>query len=78
LATVRAIDETVEKIVKTVSELERETIIIFQSDNGGAPFKKGKRRACNYPYKGEKTLLTEGGTLVPSFIYSVKDRVGHF
>ena len=69
--------ETIVEAIKSKNEI-RDTIIIFQSDNGGAPFKKGKRRACNYPYKGEKTLLTEGGTLVPSFIYSVKDRVGHF
>ena len=24
------------------------------------------RQACNYPYLGEKTLLTEGGTLSPT------------
>ena len=66
--------ENIVSAIKSKNEI-RDTIIIFQSDNGGAPFIKGERHGCNYPYKGEKTLLTEGGTLVPSFIYSVKETI---
>ena len=78
-----AVDIEMRQLVKTIEEKNeaRDTIIIFQSDNGGVSFIKGKRHGCNYPFKGEKTLLTEGGTRVPSFAYShrgtgrVKDRL---
>ena len=72
----------IEKIVAAIKEKgeERDTIIIFQSDNGAAThvnanYGKVKNLAngCNYPFKGEKTLLTEGGTLAPSIMYSVKN-----
>ena len=85
LATIKAIDLEMEKIVRTVKSKgeKRDTIIIFQSDNGGVTFNKALkskggghiRLGCNFPYKGEKTLLTEGGTLVPAYAYSVKGTI---
>ena len=67
-----------EKILKSVESLDRETIVIFQSDNGGTSsfLENGKRtaRGCNFPYKGYKSTLFEGGTLSPSLIYSTKTR----
>lgn len=61
---------------------DRDTIIIFQSDNGASLFGNQraneidrKRLGCNYPYRGQKTLLTEGGTLAPSLIYSVQGKI---
>ena len=64
-------------LVRDAQKFSRETIFIFQSDNGGATHKfRGKReavqRACNYPYKGYKNTLYEGGTISPAFIYSTK------
>ena len=60
LATVRAIDIQMEEIVKTVSKLKRETLIVFQSDNGGRTAtlsaKKGSEKtlnSCNFPFKGK-------------------------
>ena len=35
LAAIRAIDNQIKRIMETVNHLERETIVIFQSDNGG-------------------------------------------
>lgn len=67
-----------EKILKSVESQDRETIVIFQSDNGGTSsfLESGKRtaRGCNFPYKGYKSTLFEGGTLSPSLIYSTKTR----
>lgn len=73
----KAIDMAMEKLVAAIKAKNeiRDTIIIFQSDNGATTFIMGERHGCNYPYKGEKTLLTEGGTLVPSFIYSIKNTI---
>jgi arylsulfatase A-like enzyme len=31
-------------------------------------------RACNYPYRGYKNTLYEGGTLSPAFLYSTKQK----
>jgi len=68
----------------------RDTIIIFQSDNGATFFDNGRskkgnekfesrnRHGCNYPYRGQKTLLTEGGTLAPSLIYSIQGSVENY
>jgi arylsulfatase B/arylsulfatase I/J len=42
------------------------TYIIFASDNGGCPRSGGR----NYPLRGQKGTLFEGGTKVESFIYS--------
>ena len=41
--------------------------------NGKQKFgKTNLQRACNFPYKGYKNSLYEGGTLSPAFIYSTK------
>ena len=79
LATVYHMDIQIEQLVEESKTFERETIFIFQSDNGGATQKfRGKRtkemRSCNYPYKGYKNTLYEGGTISPSFIYSTKTK----
>lgn len=85
LASIRSIDNNVKRLVQHIESLgeERDTIFLFQSDNGGAThigqyrnnFGKPARRGCNYPYKGTKTRLTEGGTLAPSFAYSIKSTI---
>jgi arylsulfatase A-like enzyme len=64
-AMVKATDESVGKVLKAVKEkgIEKETIIIFLSDQGGffenAPFRGGKM----------KETLFEGGSRVPFFVY---------
>lgn len=67
-AMVKATDESVGKVLKAVKEkgIEKETIIIFLSDQGGffenAPFRGGKM----------KETLFEGGSRVPFFVYYPK------
>lgn len=88
LAAVNQIDTAVRQIYQQAKkDSKRETLIVFQSDNGGAVKKFGggrspdksevdydelasQPRACNYPYKGFKNSLFEGGVLSPSFIIS--------
>ena len=54
LAAVRAIDVAIRKIVDELKQLDRETILFFQSDNGGTILSSGRDktpRGCNYPYR---------------------------
>ncbi|CAG5080405.1 Oidioi.mRNA.OKI2018_I69.PAR.g9577.t1.cds [Oikopleura dioica] len=76
LAAVKSIDIAMQSVIEEASKLDRETIIIFHSDNGGSIQAYGGDaegpRACNFPYKGYKSVLTEGGTLSPTWVYSTK------
>ena len=63
LAAIRQTDDLIKRLGEELKDLERETIILFHSDNGATT------DGCNYPYKGWKTMLTEGGTLSPAFLY---------
>ena len=67
-AAIRQTNDLIRKLVIELKKLTRETIILFHSDNGGT------RDGCNYPYKGGKTHLTEGGTLSPAFLYNTHSR----
>ena len=65
-AMVYDVDMAVDEIVKTLKEtdLYSDTIIVFTSDNGGAI----SHAASNYPLRGSKGTLFEGGTRVPTFV----------
>ena len=67
LAALHVVDQELKRLVSKLDKNERETFIIFHSDNGGA-----LDSSCNYPYKGGKSDLDEGGTLSPAFIYSTR------
>ena len=62
----QAIDSGVKKIVNALkaSGLYDNSIIIFSSDNGGA------MEASNYPLKGRKTQVYEGGVKAVGFVHS--------
>ena len=62
----QAIDSGVRKIVKVLklSGLYDNSIIIFSSDNGGACY------SCNYPLRGHKEQVYEGGVKAVSFVHS--------
>ena len=65
---VAAVDEGIGNITTYMSErdLLSNTIIIFSSDNGGFAQVGG----FNYPYRGMKGGLFEGGMRTPAFIYA--------
>jgi hypothetical protein len=76
LAAVKSIDVAMQSVIEEARTLERETIIVFHTDNGGALLAYAGGfdgpRGCSYPYKGYKSVLAEGGTLSPTRIYSTK------
>lgn len=71
-AMVYAMDKGVGRILDTLekSGLDRNTIVVFLSDNGGAP----EAPACNAPFRGAKRQHVEGGVRVPFIIRYPADK----
>ena len=67
LGMVTAMDDAVGAVIKSLKRagMFDNTIIIFFSDNGG-PVQNG---ANNWPLRGYKGTLWEGGTRTPAFIH---------
>ena len=67
-AMVAGVDEGVGRIVELLEKKEilENTILVFSSDNGGVPY----AGAFNYPFRGGKGTLYEGGVRSPGFIHS--------
>ncbi|XP_068240183.1 arylsulfatase B-like isoform X2 [Palaemon carinicauda] len=68
LGMVTAMDEAIGKVVKALKETGHyeNSVIIFTTDNGGSVRKGGS----NWPLRGGKGALWEGGTRGPAFIHS--------
>ena len=79
-AMIRAIDIGFEQIYKAAQEItDRETIIVFTSDNGAAirfrawetlswaRSKFDSNTGCNYPLKGQKSSINEAGSPFSNF-----------
>ena len=71
-AMIRSLDQSVGAIVKTLQrlDLDRRTMVIFTSDNGGYLSYGGRFRniSSNGVLRGQKTELYEGGQRVPMII----------
>ncbi|XP_059170879.1 arylsulfatase B-like [Physella acuta] len=65
---VSAIDEAVGNITRALYEkgFMDNLLLVFTSDNGGQPEMGGN----NWPLRGAKSSVWEGGTRVPTFVYS--------
>ena len=61
---VQALDAGIGQVLEALREggLERDTVVVFTSDNGGERFSK------NWPFIGQKTELLEGGLRVPTLL----------
>ncbi|XP_064102773.1 arylsulfatase B-like isoform X3 [Macrobrachium nipponense] len=68
LGMVLALDEAVDRVVQALKDTGHydNSIIIFTSDNGGPTVSAGN----NWPLRGNKTTLWEGGTRVVAFVHS--------
>ena len=55
---IRVIDNGIERLYQKAKSLERETIFIVTSDNGGP---LNALDGCNWPYRGGKSNFEEGG-----------------
>jgi len=72
-AMIWSLDESVGRVLASLREhgLERDTLVIFSSDNGGVGgydregIRGGGRVTDNAPLRGGKGMLTEGGIRVP-------------
>lgn len=64
-AMIEALDSSVGKVMASLKSegVDRNTIVIFTSDNGGSPFPRIPQ--MNLPYRGWKLTYFEGGTNVP-------------
>lgn len=66
-AMMDVVDEAIGNITKAFREkgLWNDTLVIFSSDNGGDPFYRG----FNYPLRGYKKTLWEGGVKACGFVH---------
>ncbi|HWK42820.1 MAG TPA: sulfatase-like hydrolase/transferase, partial [Croceibacterium sp.] len=63
-AMMRSLDSNIGRVLARLGELgmERDTIVVFTSDNGGERF------SDTWPFSGKKTELLEGGLRVPAIV----------
>ncbi|XP_043275096.1 arylsulfatase B-like [Venturia canescens] len=69
---VSALDDSVGRVVKALGKkgILNDSIIIFISDNGAMTRASQANEGSNYPYRGQKFALYEGGVHVPAFIWA--------
>lgn len=77
-----ALDESVGKVFWALRQklILEDTIVVFTSDNGGAAGGFDQGVGSNWPLRGSKATLWEGGVRAVGFVWNakiVKGRVAH-
>ncbi|XP_042144452.1 arylsulfatase B-like [Ixodes scapularis] len=69
---VDALDQSVGRVVAALQEenLLNDTILVFSSDNGALPWGFQSNRGYNWPLRGGKSTLYEGGVRGTAFLWS--------
>ncbi|KAH9379963.1 hypothetical protein HPB48_013227 [Haemaphysalis longicornis] len=69
---VDTLDQSVGFVVEALNEARmlENTVVVFFSDNGGMPYGSSASRGYNWPLRGTKNTLWEGGTRVAAFLWS--------
>ena len=69
---VSVLDDAVGNVTQTLHQegMLENTIIVFSSDNGGPTNGFNYNSASNYPLRGVKSMLWEGGTRAAAFVWS--------
>ncbi|XP_017768374.1 PREDICTED: arylsulfatase B-like, partial [Nicrophorus vespilloides] len=71
---IEKMDDSIGEIVKALSrkKLLDNTIVLFFSDNGAPTVGTYQNRGSNFPFRGMKMSLFDGGVRVPAMLYSGK------
>jgi arylsulfatase A len=79
-ANLQSLDQSIGQVIQAVDALptDRETIILFTSDNGGLHVPEGHAEPMTHhgPFRAGKGFLYEGGLRVPLIVASTKQSFG--
>ena len=79
-ANIASLDRSIGMIRDTVHQLksDRDTIILFASDNGGLHVPEGHEEPMTHcsPFRAGKGYLYEGGIRIPLIVHSARNRFG--
>ncbi|XP_048584695.1 arylsulfatase B isoform X2 [Nematostella vectensis] len=71
-AMVTCVDDSIGEVFRALEKnrMLNNSVILFTTDNGGAPHGFNRNQGSNYPLRGGKDMMWEGGVRGTAFIYS--------
>lgn len=76
-AMVTSLDESVGAVKQALADkgMLQDSVIIFTTDNGGAPYGFNWNAGSNFPFRAGKDTLWEGGVKGVGFVYTANDLI---